>query len=239
MQVKLKGILTHMMLLTSLGFSSQILAQDCKVLDANLTGTYTGECKNGKAEGKGKAVGLHTYEGEFKAGLPEGIGMYTDGLGNSFNGTFKKGKREGQGVANIKTEKGIDSVITGFWKKDNYIGLFEAPYKIISKTYMVNTVSISSEPANNFPIIEISLESVSGGSVDLHGEIPKPTLTDVIFQKGSYNTTSSITTQQKKNVYIFQNVMFPATVTLKIGSEEVMIDFNETKNYKVSIVLRS
>lgn len=239
MKRSMNAFVATIILFSSFSIPTQLMAQDCKVLDANLTGTYTGECKNGKAEGKGKAVGLHTYEGEFKAGLPEGLGTYTDGLGNSFKGTFKKGKREGQGVANIKTEKGIDSVITGFWKKDNYIGLYEAPYKVISKTYMVNSVSISAEPSNNFPIIEVSVESVSGGSVDLHGEIPKPTISDVIFNKGSYNTSSSITTQQKKNVYIYQNVMFPATVTLKIGAEEVMIDFNETKNYKVSIVLRS
>ena len=68
-------------------------SQDCKVLDPNLSGSYVGECKNGKAEGKGKAVGLHTYEGEFKAGFPDGPGFYTDNLGNSFKGYFKKGKK--------------------------------------------------------------------------------------------------------------------------------------------------
>ncbi|MEI7959307.1 MAG: hypothetical protein WCH36_00210 [Chitinophagaceae bacterium] len=214
-------------------------SQDCKVLDPNLTGNYTGDCKNGKAEGKGKAVGIHTYEGEFKAGLPDGQGFYTDNLGNSFKGYFKKGKKEGQGLATIKTEKGIDSVLTGFWKRDKYVGLFEAPYKIISKSYMVNSVSVNAEASNNFPTIELTLESVTGGSVDLHGDIPKPTLTEVIFNKGSYNVMNEITTQQKRNVYIFNNLIYPATITFKIGPEEVLIEFYEQKNFKVSIVLRS
>ena len=34
-----------------------------------LKGTYTGECKKGKANGRGKAVGTDTYEGFFKTGL--------------------------------------------------------------------------------------------------------------------------------------------------------------------------
>jgi hypothetical protein len=214
-------------------------SQDCKVLDPNLTGNYTGDCKNGKAEGKGKAVGIHTYEGEFKAGLPDGQGFYTDNLGNSFKGYFKKGKKEGQGLATIKTEKGIDSVLTGFWKRDKYVGLYEAPYKIISKSYMVNTVSVNEEPSNNFPTIELTLESVTGGSVDLHGDIPKPTLTEVIFNKGSYNVMNEITTQQKRNVYIFNNLIYPATVLFKVGAEEVLIEFYEQKNFKVTIVLRT
>lgn len=225
---------TFLFLAPTISFS-----QDCKVLDPNLTGSYTGDCKNGKADGKGKAVGIHTFEGEFKAGLPDGQGFYTDNLGNSFKGYFKKGKKEGQGLATIKTEKGIDSVLTGFWKRDIYIGLFEAPYKIISKSYMVNTVSVNSESSNNFPTIEVALESVTGGSVDLHGDIPKPTLTEVIFNKGSYNVMNSITTQQKRNVYILNNVIYPATVLFKIGAEEVLIEFYEQKNFKVTIVLRT
>ena len=77
-------------------------AQDCKVIDPNLLGVYTGDCKNGKAEGQGKSVGLHSYEGEFKAGLPDGEGIYTDEKGSVFKGQFKKGKREGYGEYIIK-----------------------------------------------------------------------------------------------------------------------------------------
>ena len=45
------------------------LAQECRVLDPELQGSYTGPCVNGLAEGRGAASGLATYEGEFRAGL--------------------------------------------------------------------------------------------------------------------------------------------------------------------------
>ena len=47
-------------------FTSPLMAQDCKVLDPNLSGVYTGDCKNGKASGQGKSVGKYTYEGDRK-----------------------------------------------------------------------------------------------------------------------------------------------------------------------------
>ena len=181
-------------------------AQDCKVLDPNLLGVYTGDCKNGKAEGQGKSVGLHSYEGEFKAGLPDGEGIYTDEKGSVFKGQFKKGKREGYGEYIIKN--GMDSVLTGYWKKNVYVGLYETPYKLISKTSMVNTININTQASKTFPTIEVSIESFIGGVIDVHGENPKPTLTGVVFSKGTYHLMDEMTSQQKKNVYIFNNVIY-------------------------------
>ncbi len=212
-------------------------AQDCKVLDPNLLGVYTGDCKNGKAEGQGKSVGLHSYEGEFKAGLPDGEGIYTDEKGSVFKGQFKKGKREGYGEYIIKN--GMDSVLTGYWKKNVYVGLYETPYKLISKTSMVNTININTQAPKTFPTIEVSIESFIGGVIDVHGENPKPTLTGVVFSKGTYHLMDEMTSQQKKNVYIFNNVIYPATVSFRFGTEEVIVDFYEVKNYKVGIVLRN
>ncbi len=214
-------------------------AQNCKVLDKDLVGTYTGDCKNGKAEGVGKAVGTNTYEGEFKLGYPDGVGMYTDVKGNSYKGSFKKGKREGDGVAVVMNEKGEPTTVKGFWKKDKYIGEFEYVYKITNKTFMVSSATVVAEPANPVPTIEVNLESVTGGSVDLHGDIPKPTLTETIFLSGSYQNMNTITSQQKRNTYILQNLIYPASIIFKIGSEEVQVNFNEKKNYKLTIVLRS
>lgn len=212
-------------------------AQDCKVLDPNLFGVYNGDCKNGKAEGQGKSVGLHSYEGEFKAGLPDGEGIYTDEKGSVFKGQFKKGKREGYGEYIIKN--GMDSVLTGYWKKNVYVGLYETPYKVVSKTSMVNTININTQASKTFPTIEVSIESFIGGVIDVHGENPKPTLTGVVFSKGTYHLMDEMTSQQKKNVYIFNNVIYPATVSFRIGTEEVIVDFYEVKNYKVGIVLRN
>ena len=41
-----------------------------------IQGTYEGDCKDGKASGKGNAIGEDTYEGNFKNGYPDGTGKY-------------------------------------------------------------------------------------------------------------------------------------------------------------------
>ena len=180
-----------------------------------------------------------TYVGEQKNGQPEGKGVLTDTIGNVFKGSFKKGKKEGYGELTIKNAIGKDSTIVGYWKKDQYLGLYEFPYKIISKSYMISNASITYEPANpSGNIIEVSVESVSGGSATLSGEMPKPTLTDHVFNKGSFQEMIIRTNQQKRNVYIFQNVIFPVQAVFKFGNEDITVDFNETKNYKLTVVLR-
>jgi hypothetical protein len=104
---------------------------------------------------------------------------------------------------------------------------------------MISNASINYEPANpSGNIIEISVESVSGGSATLSGEMPKPTLTDHVFNKGSFQEMIVRTNQQKRNVYIFQNVIFPVQAVFKFGNEDITVDFNETKNYKLTVVLR-
>ena len=181
-----------------------------------------------------------TYIGEQKNGQPEGKGVLTDTAGNVYNGSFKKGKKDGYGELTLKNAvAGKDNVIVGYWKKDQYIGIYEFPYKIISKSYMISTASVTYEPANpSSNIIEISVESVSGGSATLSGELPKPTLTDHVFNKGSFQEMIVRTNQQKRNVYIFQNVIFPVQAIFKFGNEDITVDFNETKNYKLTVVLR-
>lgn len=233
----MKYLLLPLMCVLLFTVSSQLTAQDCKVLDPNLEGVYTGDCKNGKASGLGKAVGKYSYEGEFKAGLPEGKGELTDDLGVLYKGNFKKGKRDGEGTLYFK-----DSIQNGFWKNDKYIGLYEAPYKVVNKTFMVSSLSVTYDNPNttNNNTIELNLESVSGGSYSvLQGELPKPILKESIFNKGSYLQMISVTNEQKRNTYIFQNTTYPANVIFKINNEEVEITFNEAKNYKVNVKLRN
>jgi len=180
-----------------------------------------------------------TYLGDQKNGQPDGKGVLTDTIGNVFKGSFKKGKKEGYGELTIKNAIGKDSTLVGYWKKDQYVGLYEFPYKIVSKSYMISNASMSYEPANpSGNTIEVSVESVSGGSATLSGEMPKPTMTENIFNKGSYQEMFPRTNQQKRNVYIFQNVMFPVSAVFKFGNEDIIVDFNETKNYKLTVVLR-
>jgi hypothetical protein len=180
-----------------------------------------------------------TYVGDQKNGQPDGMGVLSDTSGNVFKGSFKKGKKEGYGELTYKTIYNKDSTLVGYWKKDQYIGIYEYPYKIISKSFMISNASISFDPANpSGNIIEVSVESVSGGSATLAGEMPKPTLTEYTFNKGSFQEMFPRTNQQKRNIYIFQNVIFPIQAVFRFGGQDITVDFNETKNYKLVVVLR-
>ena len=180
-----------------------------------------------------------TYVGDQKNGQPDGFGVLTDTSGNVFKGNFKKGKKEGYGELSYKTIFDKDSTLVGYWKKDQYFGFYEFPYKVISKSYMVSSAIITHEPANpSGNIIEVSVESVSGGSATLSGEMPKPTMTEHTFNKGSFQEMFPRTNQQKRNTYIFQNVIFPIQAVFKFGGEDVTVELNETKNYKITVVLR-
>jgi len=91
--------------------------ETCKVLKPEISGKYTGDCKNGLADGKGIAEGKDKYEGKFKKGFPNGQGIYTWSTGEVYDGTWKEGKRHGDGKYTFKSN-GIDSTKIGIWKDD-------------------------------------------------------------------------------------------------------------------------
>jgi len=99
--------------------SLKIMAQgsDCKVLVPDLTGKYTGECKNGLAHGKGTAEGKDKYVGNFKKGLPHKEGIYYYNTGEIFDGNWRNGMKNGVGKLSTKI-KGKDTTIVGVWKDD-------------------------------------------------------------------------------------------------------------------------
>jgi hypothetical protein len=196
-------------------------------------------CQLNNLNAQTKTQSASTYVGDQKNGQPDGMGVLTDTSGNVFKGNFKKGKKEGYGELTYKTVFDKDSTLVGYWKKDQFVGYYEYPFKVISKSYMVSNASITAEPANpSGNIIEVTVESVSGGSATLSGEMPKPTLTEYIFNKGSFQEMFPRTNQQKRNVYIFQNVIFPIQAVFRFGAEDVTVDFNEKRNYKLVVVLR-
>jgi len=172
--------------------------QNCEVNIPELKGTYEGDCKKGRAHGFGKAVGTNTYEGEFKKGLPDGEGTYTWANGDVFTGTFKKGQKEGEGKLVFSPDTYIDSVLTGFWKDDDYVGLYEHPYKVLSKTSPVNRIVIRklADAPNN---------------ISIAGEM------DMLREKGLnsvYFTGSG-----------FDNVQFPFTAEMEASHANVPFSF--------------
>jgi len=84
--------------LTPILFLAQpALAQQCRVVDPELQGFYSGPCVNGVAEGKGVARGTAGYEGGFKAGRKEGRGVKTWPNGDRYEGGFVDDRKEGEG----------------------------------------------------------------------------------------------------------------------------------------------
>ena len=79
-------------------FASQGLAQECRVLDPELQGSYTGPCVSGLAEGEGRARGRATYEGGFKAGKKHGKGLKVWPNGDRYQGDFVDDRKEGTGI---------------------------------------------------------------------------------------------------------------------------------------------
>lgn len=100
----------------------QLFAQkSCKVLVPEIDSVYTGKCKKGFAHGKGMAIGIDSYYGKFSKGYPCGKGTYTWANGDTYTGSWKEGKRDGEGSLTLKLQD-RDSILDGMWKEDRYMG---------------------------------------------------------------------------------------------------------------------
>jgi len=217
---------------------NQLSAQECKVLLPAIAGVYEGECDKSKANGKGKSKGVDSYEGQFKNGLPEGIGKYVWQNGNWYEGAFKAGKRQGEGTMHYAVAGKADSSLTGFWAKDVYVGIYEIPFKVQGKGYNVQTITVKPDTKQNPLQIVIDLSSVMSGSDDTHGTIPKPVLSNIQILKGSFMTRSEVTNMTKRNMYYLTDVIFPFSASFRISDEDIVIDFNNPNCYRVEIVMR-
>lgn len=140
MKNRKRFILSLLMIIMVGCFSAAQTKTDCKVLAPGISGSYEGGCKKGLASGAGKAIGTDSYEGEFKNGYPSGKGKYTWANGNTYDGFWKKGYMEGFGVLVVKLA-GRDSVVKGYWAKNEYIGVEAIPYKINQKSMNVMNVT--------------------------------------------------------------------------------------------------
>ena len=213
-------------------------SQTCEVDKESLKGTYTGDCKKNKAHGKGKAVGVDTYEGDFKNGIPDGVGTYTWSNKNVFEGKYLKGLREGKGKMTIKREGAQDSVIEGFWKKDAYIGKNEKPYIVHSKTGSVRNVEIqyTSDPLARIKII---ITNTTSGQQTTFGVVPAMKVDNVQVLKGHYERQTNLESHLKSSETTLIEVIFPIRLKLNIGREEVELEFFESGSYTVNISINN
>ena len=66
--------------------------QGCQVRNPDINQQYSGACKNGLAEGFGKATGRDVYVGEFVEGEPDGQGEYRWTGESRWKGDVNKGE---------------------------------------------------------------------------------------------------------------------------------------------------
>ena len=109
-------------IMSSINLYAQDSSKLCQVEMDNLIGTYSGECKNGYANGKGEAKGIDRYAGLFRNGLPNGIGTYYYSDKIYYTGNFQDGVKEGKGEIHYVRNGMFDSLIKGFWSADEYRG---------------------------------------------------------------------------------------------------------------------
>jgi len=170
---------------------------DCKVLKPEIAGSYSGECKKGLAHGKGIAQGTDRYEGAFFKGLPSGKGTYRWANGVSYEGEWKNGLKEGAGKMVYP-----DSVVTGLWKEDRYIGKQAiAPYKIITSMSVSRSTIIKSGDRNQTVKIQIKQGGIDNISIENFS---------MVYDSGSEYRSG--------NYYGIENVRFPLNVKVKYRS---------------------
>jgi len=207
------------------GFTSG--AQTCEVKLKDIQGTYTGECANDKANGKGKSVGVDEYEGEFKDGYPEGKGIYTWKDGHYFIGIFKKGIKEGKGDMYYESSKGDDSVITGYWKKDKYIGEYEHQFVILSQTSRINKIEcrmVDKKTKN----ITIEVHQTSGSIASI---------TEIISITGTYYSKKNQILTNRSITYI-NDVTYPFRALFNLNTGDIAeIIFYEPGEYSLAFNL--
>jgi hypothetical protein len=200
---------------------------ECKVLVPALDGIYQGGCKDGLAHGKGTASGTDAYTGSFKNGLPNGKGTYTWASGDYYKGDWKLGKREGIGVLTTQIN-GKDSLLSGIWVNDIFIGAKPAPPKIILKYNVVSSTFVRTGDENKIAIsfyqngmvnnlVSLSIVASSGSEVKA-GNITN--FYDIRFPfhcKINYQSWNGLRTQLFDCVLEFE-ITQPGSWDLRVGN---------------------
>jgi hypothetical protein len=184
-------------LILGIGYNLEAQITDCKVMKPEISGTYEGGCKNGLAHGKGIGQGIDRYEGEFAKGLPNGKGTYRWASGIYYEGEWRKGLKEGEGKMVYP-----DSIVTGLWKEDNYVGKKAlAPFKVLS-SMSVSRYTITKSTSNRDGI---KIRLLQGGTDN----------TSVEDFSLAYDSGSEY---RNGNYYGIENVRYPLTVIVKYRS---------------------
>jgi hypothetical protein len=220
-------ILFALCVITSFSDTVTFAQSDCKVLLQGISNSYTGSCKQGLANGQGEASGTDHYKGEFRKGFPDGIGTYTWLTGETYTGEWKKGLREGKGKYTFKY-LGRDSVMTGVWKEDKYIGEHAlAPYVI---EYRNNIGRVTCTRVGDRPYVKYKFSSNGGESNNIGNLVMQGS-------SGSENTSASFTGFDQATFPFRGKVIFSASNSFQTADIfcEVRLIINEPGSWIVTI----
>jgi hypothetical protein len=211
-----------------LGFYSMLNAQNtCKVLKPEISASYTGSCKQGLAEGLGKATGDDYYEGNFVKGLPDGKGTYVWKNGATYTGEWKKGLRNGNGTYSFLSVK-KDSILAGKWKNDIYLGnpaveQYTVDYR--NNIGRVSFIRVGDRPYVRYKFSRNGSESLNISNLLMQGS------------SGSENTSPSFTGFEEVSFPFKGKVSFvaPSSFMTTLINCEVRLTINEPGAWQVTI----
>lgn len=187
---------------------SQKDSSSCKVTWEALAGSYSGECKNGLANGKGEARGFEYYKGAFKEGMPNGTGLYYYNDSLYHDGNFQDGLKEGKGEMHYLRKGKPDSIIKGYWSGDEFRGNKYTTYNFKTTETFDNIDIIPSKASGKTVTIEISTTSgLPGGNAATTSVVL--TLINMVSPTGSILKTQSRFESSFKSSVTFELIGFP------------------------------
>ena len=207
-------------LFSGITVTAQELTTSCKVLMPQIAGSYQGQCKKGLAEGPGKAQGVDIYEGNFKKGYPDGQGKYTYENGNVFDGEWQKGQRNGFGILTY-AQPSPDTILKGYWIKDEYIGTEKSPFKVNQKGINVMNLNVSRVGTDKDQIVVEYFKN--GKPLSIYSF----TVTEIM---GGYSTISK--TDFSKTLL---NVRFPFRADMTGGQYTFDLTISQRGSWKVTV----
>jgi len=181
---------------------------------------YTGECKKGFAHGNGTAIGkLGEYKGKFKKGFPNGRGRLdykrTIVEGSYYDGEWSRGMKDGEGTFYFSA----DSITTGYWGQDVYLGKYPSPYKVTSSQALPRYKFVQNNKNN--PNIEIQFRRDG-----------VRTMADIVTMSTQISSGSEI---REQNYLSIENIEFPfeGRLTLTLNNKFKSNTYSAIFNFEI------
>ena len=131
----------------------------------------------------------------------------------------------------------LDSIVEGYWKKDVYLGQYEYPYKLLTRTNKVTKVDIKPATIRGNQIT-IWVSSTRAGGATLQGIIPVVDIANIFIKTGGYNRLDKTNSYSTKSETILYDAWFPLSMQIDlVGGQSVDLVINKEGSYVLDIIL--